>query len=229
MKILFEKDADYDHYKKYYYPLLIKHGFTWKLFPELTIYLDMKYPEWVGSINSNREHIRPDIPAIFVRMIDFDEWTAAGAPASEYQRVMNTHPSSLPHEIGHYFHIKYFGEDNSLLWQKACVLMKKEPSFDYQYDGNYAWKQSYEDFANYFEDCIEGRNEDEEFLSFVRDLACKSVKITPQEYLIQKDEEGNDRAWLPVRKVAEKLDRVVEYSEDTKDVWVFDLKEEDVC
>lgn len=213
MKVFFEKDADYDVYKRDYYPLLLRNGFSWRMFPELGIYLDMKYPGMKNTGNSTHEHIKPDLdgpgpdkPAIFVRMITLDEWVNAGAPKESYKQcVQDGKISSLPHEIGHYIHLSKFGNDGSLLWLKACALMGVSPSFKYQREGSgYSWRQSYEDFANYFEACIEGRIRDEVFMDFVRGLFGIKYRIyTNKDYIIQKDKHGLDRAWVPVRLITE--------------------------
>lgn len=204
MKVHFEKDADYDVYKRDYYPLLVRNGFSWRMFPELGIYLDMKYPGWEDLTNTNREHIRPDITLIFARMITLEEWIAAGCQEEEYKRVvMDGKTSSLPHEIGHYIHLTKFGADGSLLWQKACSLMGQSMNFGNQSSGGYAWKQSYEDFANYFEDCVEGRKTDEIFMDFVRGLFGIKHKIYTEGDGDRNFTIVNNRAKAPMRAIIE--------------------------
>lgn len=226
MRILFEKDADYDVYKRDYYPLLVRNGFSWRMFPELTIYLDMKYPGWEDLPNTDKEHIRPDIPAIFVRMITLDEWLAVGGRREDYKRVVEDgKPSSLPHEIGHYIHLTKLGEDGSLLWHKAATLMNKPLNFGTQSGGGYVWKQSYEDFANEFEACIEGRKKNEPFMDFVRGLFGIKYRIyTGQDYIIAKDKYGLDRAHVPIRLITDTFKdgilRDIDWLEATREVVV---------
>lgn len=226
MKIFFEKDADYDVYKRDYYPLLVRNGFSWRMFPELGIYLDMKYPGWINLPNTDKEHIRPDIPAIFVRMITLDEWKAAGAREADYKAVvMDGKTSSLPHEIGHYIHLTKFGEDGSIWWAKACALMGKSMDFGGQQSGTYWFRPSYEDFANYFEACIEGRKKDEVFMNFVRGLFGIKYRIyTDEHYIIAKDKYGLDRAHVPIRLITETFQdgilRDIDWLEATREVVV---------
>lgn len=209
MKIYFDKDADYDVYKRDYYPLLVREGFSWEMFPELGLYLDKKYPGWQDGTNTDKEHIKPDydgpgpdVPAIYVKMVTLAEWVDAGAKAENYKRaVMDGKTSSLPHEIGHFIHFDKFGKDGSILWKRACALMGKNMSFTSQEKGGYWWKQSYEDFANYFEDCIEGRKTDPVFMDFVRGLYVIKYRI----YLEGKEQHDytivNDRAKAPMRSI----------------------------
>jgi hypothetical protein len=220
MKIQFENDADYDVYKRDYYPLLVRNGFSWRMFPELGIYLDMKYPGWTDGINTNREHTNPNIPAIFARMITEEEWSKMGVIGVTYERFISGKPSSLPHEIAHYIHLTRFGADASLLWQKACAFMAKPMDFTERLVNGYWWKQSYEDFANYFEDCVEGRKQDDAFMDFVRGLFGIKFRFYREGEYILKD----DRAHVPIRLITDTFKdgilRDIDWLPDTREVVV---------
>lgn len=171
MQIFFQKNDDYDTYKRDYYPLMLRKGFSWKLFPNLKLYLDMPYPGQASDhISQNLEHYRPDLPVILAKMITLEEWRATGGNEEGYWRMVQTKPSSLIHEIMHHIHFHYFGEDNSIYWQKAAALTGVTLDFTPSTSGKYAFKPAYEQISNYFEDCIEERKENEPFLQFIRDL-----------------------------------------------------------
>lgn len=224
MQVFFEKDADYDVYKKYYYPLLVRNGFSWRMFPELTIYLDMKYPGWPGGINSDKEHFNPNNMSIFVRMITKQEWIDSGNDPTLYERIAKHYPSSLPHEIMHYVHTKYFGQDGSKTWLHALALIGEKPDFTPKNSGDYWWKPSYEAIANYFESCIEGRKKDEVFMSFVRGL----FKIKHKIYVEGEGDNEfalvNNRAKAPMRAIIDDFRdqrlRDIEWLYDTREVVV---------
>lgn len=217
MQIFFEKDADYDVYKRDYYPLMIRNGFSWKLFPNLKLYLDMQYPEQTQDyIGQNLEHYRPDLPVIFAKMITLEEWKATGNDESSYWRMVQIRPSKLPHEIMHHIHFTYFGEDNSLIWKKAAALTGITLDFSSKTSGDYWYKPAYENIANYFEDIIEGRKENEAFLQFIRELiGVEFIKVTEAEYRI-----FDDKTYLPVRSIAEKFKCDVDWDDETREVYI---------
>jgi hypothetical protein len=217
LQIFFEKDADYDVYKRDYYPLMIRNGFSWKLFPNLKLYLDMQYPEQTQDyIGQNLEHYRPDLPVILAKMITLEEWLDVGNSEVGYWQMAQTKPSSLVHEIGHHIHFTYFGEDNSLIWQKAAALTGIDLDFAPGKAGRYAYKPAYEAIANYFEDCIEGRKENEAFLQFIRELiGVEFIKVTEAEYRI-----FDDKTYLPVRSIAEKFKCDVDWDDETREVYI---------
>lgn len=224
MEIRFRTNAEYDEYKKTYYPLMVKNGFPWQLFPELSIACELKYDGWKDGINTNREHYnldsRPDIegaqPKIYTAILTEEEWIAAGGTKESFINVRKAKTSSLIHEIMHHIHITYFGEDNSLIWKKAAALTGLTLDFGSKTSGDYWYKPVYEDIANYFENVIEGRKENEPFLQFLRELiGIKFVKVTPAEYKIIED-----KTYLPVRSIAEKFKANVEWLDETKEVYI---------
>jgi len=225
MEIFFEKDSDYDVYKKYYYPLLVRQGFSWRMFPELSIYLDLRYPGWTGGINSDTEHFNPNNMNIFVRMITEQEWIQAGNDPALYDKISKHYPSSLAHEIMHYIHTKHFGADGSKTWLHALALIGETPNFKAQNTGSYWWKPSYEAIANYFEACIEGRKKDAVFMSFILGLFGIKYRIyTSDDYVITKDRYGLDRAHVPIRLITETFKdgilRDIDWLEATREVVV---------
>lgn len=229
MQIYFEKDADYDVYKRDYYPCLIRNGFPWQLFPDLRLYLDMKYPEQGDSYMERLEHYRPDLLVISAKMITLDEWTAAGNDAASYWRLVQLKPSSLPHEIMHHIHYNYFGADGSPAWIKAAALTGITLDFAGSAAGSYVYKPAHEAIANYFEACIEGRITNEPFLQFIRGLiGVKFVrlKIGSQEYQANGLTRTMDiapmikdgRTLTPPRFTHEPFGHIVEYLQDTQEV-----------
>lgn len=224
MDIRFRTDAEYDEYKKTYYPLLIKNGFHWKLFPELSIAVELKYDGWKDGVNTNREHYnsdsRPDIPGkqpkIYTTIMTLDEWLAAGGTKESFANVQAAKISSLVHEIMHHIHFTYFGEDNSLIWKKAAALTGIALDFSNKTSGDYWYKPAYEAIANYFEDVIEGRKANEPFLQFLRELiGIEFIRVTEAEYKIIED-----RTYLPVRMIAEKFKANVEWLDETREVYI---------
>lgn len=217
MDIRFRTDAEYDEYKKTYYPLMIKQGFPWQLFPELSVSVELKYEGWVDGTNTNREHYRPgEKPKIYTVIMTEEEWLAVGGTKESFQRVRDAKISSLVHEIMHHIHTKYFGEDNSLTWKKAAALTGIVLDFTEKMSGDYWFKPAYENIANYFEDVIEERKTNEPFLQFLRELiGIEFVKVTESEYKII-----NDRTYLPVRMIGEKLNCQVDWLDETREVYI---------
>lgn len=230
MQIFFNCDKKYDVYKRDYYPLLLRHGFSWRLFPELKIYLDMDYPDRQDDhISKNLEHYRPDVPLIYAKMMTLDDWLAVGNDEASYWRAVETLPSSLPHEIMHHIHYKYFGEDDSLIWRKAAALTGLNLDFRPHKKGEYHYKPAYEAVANYFEDCIEGRASNEPFLQFIRDLiGIKYVVLTIDKRTYQANGETktldvppvikDGRTLIPVRATHAAFNHDVQYLDGTKEV-----------
>jgi hypothetical protein len=239
MLLRFRADAEYDEYKLVYYPLLVKHGLTWQLFdgrdgkPELVIFCELKYPGWpAGAVNVNREHFNPDSrtdvpgaqPTIYTAIITLAEWLAMGQTEASFQNIRNAKTSSMVHEIFHHIQQFYFGPEGSPTWKKACALAGINEDYGGKVSGDYHFKPVWENMANYFEDIVEGRKENEAFMEFIRGLLYKRcARIASAEYKNLPDEDGLVRAWLPVRKVGDRLQMVTEYSELTRDVWVVDF------
>lgn len=222
MEIFYDDVEEFEVYRRDYFPSLVKNGFGERMFPNLKIYLEKKYDTWQDGINTNREHFVPSEGIIYSNMITYNEWKQT-VPLSreEYDRiVIGGKVSSLPHEIGHYIHFDKFGEDNSLMWQKAGSFMHIELDFsEISYTG-YWYKPAYEKFANYFESCIEGRTKDELFMDFVRELYGIKVKVLGNnEYKII-----DGRAYAPLRLVTETFQdrtlRDIVWLETTKEVVV---------
>lgn len=224
MDIRFRTNAEYDEYKKTYYPLMVKKGFPWQLFPELSVAVELKYDGWTDGVNVNREHYNSDSrsdlpgvqPKIYTAIMTEEEWLAVGGTKESFINVRKARTSSLVHEIMHHIHFTYFGDDNSLIWQKAAALTGIRLDFGNQTSGDYWFKQAYEDIANYFEAVIEERKENEPFLQFIRELiGVEFIKVTDEEYTII-----NDRTYLPVRMIAEKLKCQVDWLDETKEVYI---------
>lgn len=196
MDIFFLKDADYDVYKRDYYPILVQNGFSWRMFSTLKIYLDMPYPDRQNDyISQHLEHYRPDLPLIYSKMITLDEWIATGSDEQSYWNVVKAKTSSLPHEIGHHLSMFFSIEE----WTKAAALGGFNLDFNTVTSGDYIYTPAWEDFANHFESCIEGRISNEPFLQFVRDVF--GIK-----HLIYKDADFtlvNDHARIPIRNLIE--------------------------
>lgn len=199
MKFKFDTPINYNFFQEVYIPLWLKYGFSWSLFPELTIGINKKLDD--KARNSDKEHYDPYNKYIFVRIMPMPFLTV-----EQYKAV---YPSSLFHEIMHHIHFEYFGKDNSETWHEAFKLMNKKLTkdmFEWKDTGRYIYKPAYEDIANYFEAIIEGRNHNNAFINWVKKIInLNSIKLSFDEYIMGKDIEGKDRAYLPIRKVGEKL------------------------
>ena len=226
MEIRFDKDADYDVYKRDYYPLLVRQGFSWRMFPRWTLYLDMKYPGWVDGINTDKEHTSPNLFAIYSKMITPQEWTAIGGNIAEYKRIVQDgKPSSLPHEILHVMQIETWGPEGSPIWVRACELSGTPLDFRPRTEGGYYYKPAWEGPANYFERIIEGRHKDDAFMDFIRGLyGIRYRSYTDTDYIIAKDKYGLDRAHVPIRLIMETFQdgilRDIDWLEATREVVV---------
>ncbi|MDN5323724.1 MAG: hypothetical protein PWQ67_2178 [Clostridia bacterium] len=178
LKIFFKNPADYKVFEKWYYPILFRQGFSQRLFPRTGIFLEMQYPDWNGGVNSNKEHVNPNVTSqydfrIFSRMVTKEEALAAGWTEKMYKNSLKHRISSLPHELGgHVVHLKLFGKDNSEIWQKVWKLMGRtdKPDFKPAKAGDYWYKPAYEIFANYMEDIIELRKENIPLMQYIWEL-----------------------------------------------------------
>ncbi len=238
MKFQYDTPKAFQVFYKYYFPLWQRAGFTWDMFPEITIYINTN-PS-TGGINSNKEHYSPSENYIFVRMPQGEEEIEnMGLP---FETFISVYPSSLFHEIGHHIHYKYGTKNDSPFWEKARELSGGKIGSDFKertISGHYWWIPAHENFANYFEDIIERRIKNEKFLDWIAELVgvdrVKVIELTigSDEVLINGVKEKIDtepiihknRTLVPLRFIAEELGFEVKYYEDTKKVILTRLKE----
>ena len=205
-------------FTEYYYPLWVGKGFNWDLFPELTINLNIE--DTSGAINTNREHYNTNTKTILSRMITRDDFPLS-ATEREIKLVMETRVSYLFHEIMHHIHSTYFrknGKEDMDLWNIAYKLMGRNDVPDFKRNKNnthYQYTPAYEILAIYFDDVIKGRIINNDFLNFIKEVVGlpKQVVLTNKDYIIK-----DDRTYIPVRMVSEKLGFDVKWIDKTREV-----------
>lgn len=231
MKIRANNNAVMQVFLDYYYPLWKKAGFSWKLFPDLTVYININPSGGQGFTNSHREHYSPDEPYVFAKIQSREEIGALGADFDVFIKAL---PSSLFHEIGHHIHYKYGTTGDSPFWETAQRLSEGKIGRDFreQTQGGY-WKiQAHEDFANYFDSIIAGKINNEMFLDWVAVLIgverVKVIELTIDSKMVlvngvktEIDVEPiihKKRAMVPLRFVAEELGFNVKWDDEERTI-----------
>lgn len=217
----------------YYYPLWKKAGFSWELFPDLVVYININPSGGQGFTNAHREHYSPDEPYVYATMQTREEIENLGV---SFDVLIKALPSSIFHEIGHHIHYKYGTRNDSPFWDRAQELSngKIRKDFKEQTNGGY-WKiQSHEDFANYFDDIIKRKTNNEDFLDWIAELVgvnrVKVIELTigSDEVVVNDVQVKIDaapiihkkRTMVPVRFIAEELGFEVKYDEKAKKITI---------
>ena len=233
MKIRANNNAVLQVFLEYYYPLWRKAGFSWDIFPDLIVYININPTEGQGSTNAHREHYSPDEPYAFAKIQSREEIEALGVDFDVFIKAL---PSSLFHELGHHIHYKYLPRSGGPLWARATELSgcKIGSDFSEQTVGGY-WKiQAHEDFANYFDSIIKGKVQNEVFMDWIAELMgverMKVIELTigSDEVLVNGvktkiDVEPiihKDRTMVPIRFIAEELGYEVKYDKKTQKVTI---------
>ena len=233
MKIKADSNAVLQVFLNYYYPLWKKAGFSWELFPDLVVYININPSGGQGFTNAHREHYSPDEPYAFVKIQSREEIEGMGMDFDVFIKAL---PSSLFHELGHHIHYKYLPRSGGPLWEKATKLSDGKIGRDFreQTTGGY-WKiQAHEDFANYFDRLICNKAKNEVFLDWIAELVgvnrVKVIELTigSNETLVNGvkvriDTEPiihKERTMVPIRFIAEELGYEVKYDKKTQKVTI---------
>jgi len=190
-------------FEKRYLPLFRREGFYPGIYPNLSFYVDIPYEGkpttgWLA----NREHFIDERDIIYTNVINEEETKVIGLSEEQLNLVK---PSKCSHELGHFIHVEYGTIEDSDFWIKAQQLSKGKirRQFNLIDQGNYRYIPAYEDFANYFEDILEGRIKNDAFMNWIRSLM--------DVYFITYDinDEGfkleNGKSYLWTRKIIEDL------------------------
>ena len=233
MKIKAKNNSIMSVFLKYYYPLFIKAGFTWDMFPDLDIYININPSGGQGFTNAHREHYSPDEPYVYTTMQTREEIENLGV---SFDVLIKALPSSIFHEIGHHIHYKYGTRNDSPFWDRAQELSngKIRKDFQEQTKGGY-WKiQAHEDFANYFDGIIKRKINNEDFLDWIAvligvervkviELTIGSDEVLVNDVKVKIDTEPiihKDRTMVPIRFIAEELGYEVKYDKKTQKVTI---------
>lgn len=224
MKFQYDTPKALRVFTKYYFPLWQRAGFTWDMFPDLDIYININPSGGQGFTNANREHYSPSEPYVYATMQTREEIENLGV---SFDVLIKALPSSIFHEIGHHIHYKFGTMKDSSFWEKAQELSGGRIGRDFkeQTKGGY-WKiQAHEDFANYFDAIIKRKINNEGFLDWIAELVgvnrVKVIELTigSNEVTINGIKEEidtepiihKDRTLVPLRFIAEELGMTVKY------------------
>ena len=239
MKFNYDTLKAFQVFSKYYFPLWQRAGFTWDMFPDLDIYININPSGGQGFTNANREHYSPDEPYVYTTMQTREEIENLGKDYGiyiDFDVIIKGLPSSIFHEIGHHIHYKFGTMKDSPFWEKAQELSGGRIGRDFkeQTKGGY-WKiQAHEDFANYFDSIIKGKVQNEVFMDWIAELMgverMKVIELTigSDEVLVNGvktkiDVEPiihKDRTMVPIRFIAEELGYEVKYDKKTQKVTI---------
>lgn len=245
LKIIYTHQHDFNEFNNLYLPLMVRQGLSLRLFPRLGIYINTPIPGVVESdltAQPNSEfalHFPTDEfdVRVHTHIITLEQVLDIGGSKEFFEMARKMLPSALPHEVGHYIHMMFFGQDGSDIWKKAWSLMSNAPlDFSYKtsstgHRGKIAW----EAFAEEIHDIIEGRKVNLPLMQYIWeliDLHTLVFKVGSKEYTHNGVKKTMDvalpviygRSFVPLRTIVEELKdiklRDVFYDDKTKEVVV---------
>lgn len=230
------KENEYIFYK-YAYPVLLRRGFSWDFFP-LTI-SDVNDCTPADGVNWNKPHVtinKDGSRYIYLKFIPRSLLEFMGL--KEYQ-AYDPDGIEANHEYGHcivrhvpglYEGIKY--RKPTPLWEEMHQLSGGKIKLDFGKDTTFPDYDNIiadEDFAEYFDDCITGKIDNEPFLQRIRELlGIRYVRMTIGDAvyesagkMVVKDampKVVKGRTLTPTRHTHELLGDEVHYLDATKEV-----------